>query len=265
MKKKLATTALGAVFALASYGSVFAAEAPTTQTIGNGQQVIQGEVSKPANLDDATLEKVKAILNQSQAGTLTKEQVKTQLQALGIDWEIDFSGAKDIKVVTNKVSKPANLDDATLEKVKAILNQSQAGTLTKEQVKTQLQALGIDWEIDFSGAKDIKVVTNKVSKLANLDDATLEKVKAILNQSQAGTLTKEQVKTQLQALGIDWEIDFSSAKGIKVEINKVTKPDNIDDATKEKVQAIFDQAQDGTLTKEQVKTQLDAVLGTKSK
>ncbi|UNK18371.1 hypothetical protein MNQ98_28890 [Paenibacillus sp. N3/727] len=263
MKKKLATTALGAVFALASYGSVFAAEAPTTQTIGNGLQVMQGEVSKPVNFNDATKEKVKAILNQSQAGTLTKEQVKTQLQALGIDWEIDFSGAKGIKVETNKVTKPDNLDDATKEKVKAILNQSQAGTLTKEQVKTQLQALGIDWEIDFSGAKGIKGETNKVSKPDNLDDATLEKVKAILNQSQAGTLTKEQVKTQLQALGIDWEIDFSGAKDIKVETNKVSKPDNLDDATKEKVQAIFDQAQDGTLTKEQVKTQLDAVLGTK--
>ncbi|WP_161487948.1 hypothetical protein [Paenibacillus glacialis] len=70
----------------------------------------------------------------------------------------------DIKVETNKASKPDNLDDATQEKVKAILKQSQAGTLTKEQVKTQLQALGIDWEFDFNGAKDIKVETNKASK-----------------------------------------------------------------------------------------------------
>ncbi|SCW65744.1 hypothetical protein SAMN04487970_102532 [Paenibacillus tianmuensis] len=227
MKKKLAITAVGAVFALASYGSVFAAETPT-QTIGNGQQVIQGKVSKP-NFDEATREKVKAILNQSQAGTLTKEQVKTQLQALGIDWEIDFSAARSIKVERNKVTKPDNLDEAALEKVKAILNQSQAGTLTKEQVKTQLQALGIDWEIDFSAARDIKVERNKVTKPDNLDEATREKVKAILNQSQAGTLTKEQVKTQLQALGIDWEIDFSAARDIKAERNKVTKPDNLDE------------------------------------
>ena len=55
----------------------------------------------------------------------------------------------------NKASKPVNLDDATLEKVKAILDQAQDGTLTIEQVKTQLQALGIDL-VDFSGAKDIK-------------------------------------------------------------------------------------------------------------
>jgi len=162
MKKKLATTALGAVFALTSFGSVFAADAQT-QTIGNGQQVEQGKVSKPDNFNDANKEKVKAILDQAQAGTLTKEQVKTQLRAFGIDWEFDFSGARG-KVETNKVSKPDNLDDATNEKVKAILYQSQAGTLTKEQVKTQLQALGIDWEFDFSGAKDIKGVTNKASK-----------------------------------------------------------------------------------------------------
>ncbi|MEC0088937.1 hypothetical protein [Paenibacillus macquariensis] len=258
MKKKLATTALGAVFALTSFGSVFAADAPA-QTIGNGQQVEQGKVSKPDNFNDANKEKVKAILDQTQAGTLTKEQVKTQLQALGIDWEFDFSTARGTKVEINKVSKPDNLDDATQEKVKAILKQSQAGTLTKEQVKTQLQALGIDWEFDFSGAKDIKIETNKVSKPDNLDDATKEKVKVILNQSQAGTLTKEQVKTQLQALGIDWEFDFSGAKDIKGETNKVTKPDNLDDATQEKVKAILNQSQAGTLTKEQVKTQLRAL------
>ncbi|HEY2494390.1 MAG TPA: hypothetical protein VGI33_15980 [Paenibacillus sp.] len=222
MKKKLATTALGAVFALTSFGSVFAADAPT-QTIENGQQVEQGKVSKPDNFNDANKEKVKAILDQSQAGTLTKEQVKTQLRVLGIDWDIDFSAARGIKVEINKVSKPDNLDDATKEKVKAILDQSQAGTLTKEQVKKQLQALGIDWEFDFSGAKDIKGETNKVTKPDNLDDATKEKVKAILDQSQAGTLTREQVKTQLRALGIDWEFDFSGAKDMKVETNKASK------------------------------------------
>ncbi|WP_052676036.1 hypothetical protein [Paenibacillus sp. IHBB 10380] len=222
MKKKLATTALGAVFALTSFGSVFAAEVPT-QTIGNGQQVEHGKVSKPDNFDDANKEKVKAILDQSLAGTLTKEQVKTQLHALGIDLDIDFSAARGIKVEHGKVSKPDNFNDANKEKVKAILDQSQAGTLTKEQVKTQLQALGIDLDIDFSAAPGIKVEHGKVSKPDNFDDANKEKIKAILDQSQAGTLTKEQVKTQLQALGIDWEFDFSGAKDIKVKTNKVSK------------------------------------------
>ncbi|MGG4396949.1 hypothetical protein ABEX25_21835 [Paenibacillus thiaminolyticus] len=157
MKKKLATTALGALFALTSFGSVFAAEAPT-QTTG---KVVQGTVSKPENLDDATMEKVKAILKQAQAGTLTKEQVKTQLEALGIDWDIDFSSSHDIQLGKNKVTRTDNLDDATIEKVKAILKQSQAGTLTKEQVKTQLEALGIDWDIDFSPSHDIRIEKTK--------------------------------------------------------------------------------------------------------
>ncbi|WP_019421175.1 hypothetical protein [Paenibacillus sp. OSY-SE] len=137
MKKTLATTALGAVFALTSLGSAFAAEVPT-QSIGNGQQVTHGQVTKPINFDDAAKEKVKVILDQAQAGTLTKEQVKTQLHDLGIDWDIDFSAAHDIKKETNKVTKPDNLDDATKEKVNAIFNQAQAGTLSKEQVKRQL-------------------------------------------------------------------------------------------------------------------------------
>ncbi|MCE5172189.1 hypothetical protein LQV63_23185 [Paenibacillus profundus] len=136
MKKTLATTALGAVFALTSLGSAFAAEVPT-QSIGNGQQVTHGQVTKPINLDDAAKEKVKAILDQAQAGTLTKEQVKSQLHDLGIDLDVEFSAAHGIKVKVDKVN-PVNLDDATKEKVKAILDQAQAGTLTKEQVKSQL-------------------------------------------------------------------------------------------------------------------------------
>lgn len=39
-----------------------------------------------------------------------------------------------------------------------------------------------------------------------LDDTTKEKVKAIFNQSKAGTLTKEQVKTQIdEVFGIQKE------------------------------------------------------------
>ena len=152
MKKKFAAAALGAVFALASFGSVFAAEIPT-QAQPVGKQVVQGQMSKHdpfANLDNATKAKVKTIFDQERAGTLTKDQVKMQLEALGI------------KAPERPEGQPgkdpfANLDDATKEKVKAIFDQERAGTLTREEAKTQLEALGIKAPADHSGDKQGQV------------------------------------------------------------------------------------------------------------
>ena len=147
MKKKFAAAALGAVFALASFSSVFAAEVPT-QAQPVGKQVVQGQMGKHdpfANLDNATKAKVKTIFDQERAGTLTKDQVKTQLEALGI------------KTPGDHPDPFANLDDATKAKVKAIFDREKAGTLTHEEVKTQLEALGIKAPAGHQGDKQGQV------------------------------------------------------------------------------------------------------------
>ncbi|NEZ40531.1 hypothetical protein [Paenibacillus alvei] len=253
MKKTLTTTALGAVLTLASLGSAFAAEVPA-QSIGQGQLAATAiKVKATSNLDETSKEKVKAIFEQMQKGTITKEQAKAQLQELGVDVEFGVKGDHDgIKFKLGKVNA-VNLDDATKEKVKAILEQAQAGSLTKEQVKAQLQELGIDMDVDFSKATHGVMVS--AAKLDNLDEAAKEKVKAILEQMRTGALTNEQVKSQLQELGIDMDADFSKGHYFQVKMDK-SKMDTLDEATKEKVKSILDQMKARTLTEEQVKAQL---------
>ncbi|MGG0811475.1 hypothetical protein ABE142_02225 [Paenibacillus alvei] len=253
MKKTLTTTALGAVLTLASLGSAFAAEVPA-QSIGQGQLAATAiKVKATSNLDETSKEKVKAIFEQMQKGTITKEQAKAQLQELGVDVEFGIKGDHDgIKFKLGKVNS-VNLDDATKEKVKAILEQAQAGSLTKEQVKAQLQELGIDMDVDFSKATHGVMVS--AAKLDNLDEAAKEKVKAILEQMRTGALTNEQVKSQLQELGIDMDADFSKGHYFQVKMDK-SKMDTLDEATKEKVKSILDQMKARTLTEEQVKAQL---------
>ncbi|MCY7487868.1 hypothetical protein M5X00_12865 [Paenibacillus alvei] len=179
------------------------------------------------NLDDATKEKVKAILEQAQAGSLTKEQVKAQLQELGIDMDVDFSKATHGVMVS--AAKLDNLDEAAKEKVKAILEQMRTGALTNEQVKSQLQELGIDMDVDFSKGHYFQVKMDK-SKMDTLDEATKEKVKSILDQMKAGTLTEEQVKAQLQELGINIEVKSGMVNGMTKDGNKVMKVVKFDDA-----------------------------------
>jgi polyhydroxyalkanoate synthesis regulator phasin len=127
MKKKLTATALGAVFALASFSSAFAAEVPT-----QSKAPLASSQNHHASLDDSTKQKIKAIWDQVKAGTLTKEEAKAQFEALGI------KAPKG-----DREGRFANLDDATKQKVKAIWEQVKAGTLTKEEAKAQLEALGI--------------------------------------------------------------------------------------------------------------------------
>jgi len=255
MKKTLATTALGAVLTLTSLGSAFAAEVPA-QSIGNGQLTTAVKVKAASNLDEAAQNKVKAIFDQVKKGTLTKEQAKPQLQELGVDVDFDFKAAHDGIKFKGKVVNSVNLDDATKEKAKAILDQAQAGTLTKEQAKSQLQELGIDMDVDFSKTTHRVTVKMDAAKFDNLDDATKEKAKAILEQAQAGSLTKKQVKAQLQELGIDMDVNFSkAAHGVMVKMD-TSKFDNLDDAAKAKAKAILEQMRTGALTKEQAKSQL---------
>lgn len=154
--------------------------------------------------------KSKTILDQAQAGSLTKEQVKAQLQELGIDMNVNFSKTAHGVMVKMDAAKLDNLDEAAKEKAKAILEQMRTGALSKEQAKSQLQELGIELNVDFSKGHHFQVKMDK-SKMDNLDEATKEKVKSILDQMKAGTLTEEQVKAKLQELGINMEVKFGTA------------------------------------------------------
>lgn len=186
------------------------------------------------SFDDATKEKVKTILEQAQAGSLTKEQVKAQLQELGIDMDVDFSKAARGAMVKLDAAKFDNLDEAAKEKAKAILEQMRTGAITKEQVKSQLQELGIELNVDFSKGHHFQVKMDK-SKMDNLDEATKEKVKSILDQMKAGTLTEEQVKAKLQELGINMEVKFGTARSMTKDTNKVMKAVKIENAAQQKM------------------------------
>ncbi|MED4887454.1 hypothetical protein [Lysinibacillus fusiformis] len=138
-KKRLAATTLGAVFALSTMGSAFAAEVPTQ--VSERSEYVVGQVSKPTKFDEISKVKVQAIFDQAEAGTLTKEEAMKQLDAaLGLEGD------------KKPTSKPSNADEISKEKVQAIFDQVEAGTLTKEEAMKQLDAA--------LGLKDDK---NKVS------------------------------------------------------------------------------------------------------
>ncbi|WP_051614006.1 hypothetical protein [Paenibacillus sp. UNC217MF] len=195
--------------------------------------LFKGKVTS-VSFDDATKEKVKTILDQAQAGSLTKEQVKAQLQELGIDMDVNFSKTAHGVMVKMDAAKLDNLDEAAKEKAKAILEQMRTGALSKEQAKSQLQELGIELNVDFSKGHHFQVKMDK-SKMDNLDEATKEKVKSILDQMKAGTLTEEQVKAKLQELGINMEVKFGTARSMTKDTNKVMKAVKIENAAQQKM------------------------------
>ncbi|MCC2329328.1 hypothetical protein LKM20_29965, partial [Bacillus wiedmannii] len=77
----------------------------------------------------------------------------------------------------------ANLDEATKEKAKSILEQEKSGKLTREQAKEELTKLGVELP-EKEKHEDI---------FAGLDETTKAKAKAIL----------ENEKKQLEALNVD--------------------------------------------------------------
>ncbi|MDN4494336.1 hypothetical protein [Ureibacillus aquaedulcis] len=130
----------------------------------------------------------------------------------------------------------ASLDSDTKQKMQAIM----------DELKTNLAELGVD--LPTKGNKD-----GRGDFLANLDDATKEKAQAILDQQKAGTITQEEAQTQLAALGVD--LPSRGNKGGRGDFLA-----DLDDATKEKAQAILDEQKAGTITQEEAQTQL-ASLG----
>ena len=130
----------------------------------------------------------------------------------------------------------AALDSETKQKMQAIM----------DELKTNLADLGVDLPTkgDKGGRGDF---------LADLDDATKEKAQAILEQERAGTITKEEAQAQLAELGVD--LPTKGDKGGRGDFLA-----DLDDATKEKAQAILDQQKAGSITRDEAQAQL-AELG----
>ncbi|GLC86888.1 hypothetical protein [Lysinibacillus piscis] len=180
------------------------AEADTT----TAQQAINAK----ASLDEATKQKAQVIM----------KQLETNLADLGVKLPLKREFGKQREGF-------AQLDEATKEKVKAIMEQEKAGTITAEEVQAKLAELGVEMPQKGEFGKHANPFTN-------LDEATKEKVKAIMEQEKAGALTADEAQAKLAELGVEFP-----SKG---EFSKHAEPfANLDEATKEKVQTLIDEAQ----------------------
>ncbi|RPJ94604.1 hypothetical protein CW357_14565 [Rummeliibacillus sp. TYF005] len=155
---------------------------------------------KNSNLDAATQQKVKTVLN----------KLDEDLTKLGV----------------TVPKKPhcemfEKLDDQTKEKVKEIMKQMKEGKITKEEGLAQLKKLGITLPKHHP----------KVDQFSKLDDNTKAKVKEIFQKVKNGTIAKEEADRQLKALGITLPKNHPSEK-----IKK------LDDATKAKARNLIENA-----------------------
>ncbi|MEK6267549.1 MAG: hypothetical protein N2C11_03090 [Planococcus sp. (in: firmicutes)] len=251
MNKKLslllATSALSIGVVGSAVGPVFASETTDTLTENATEQSATAlskdkeERRSPfADLDDETKDQAKAILDELQDDTITKEEAQTQLEALGI--ELPEMGERQGK--GNRHGNPfADLDEETQTQAKAIMDELKDGTLTKEEAQAQLQALGI--EAPEMGERQGKG-NRHGNPFADLDEETQTQAKAIMDELKDGTLTNEEAQAQLEALGIE----APELKGDRFA--------DLDEETRTQVEAILDQVKEGTLTKEEAQTQLEA-------
>lgn len=155
---------------------------------------------KNSNLDAATQQKVKTVLN----------KLDEDLTKLGV----------------TVPKKPhcemfEKLDDQTKVKVKEIMKQMKEGKITEEEGLAQLKKLGITLPKHHP----------KVDQFSKLDDNTKAKVKEIFQKVKNGTITKEEADRQLKALGITLPKNHPS--------EKIKKPD---DATKAKARNLIENA-----------------------
>ncbi len=228
-KKKLFGYVMTGALSLGIIGGYGAQAFAATESTTSTNTAVEQASNVKSTLDSETKQKMQTIM----------DELKTNLAQLGVD--MPSKGGKG-----ERSNFLADLDDATKEKAQAILDQEREGTITKEDAQTQLAKLGVDLPSkgDKGGRGDL---------LADLDDATKEKAQAILDQQKAGTITKEEAQNQLAEIGVD--LPSKGDKGARGDFLN-----NLDDATKEKAQAILDGERAGTITKEDAQSQL-AELG----
>ena len=128
-------------------------------------------IEEAQTLDAETKEKVDAILN----------NLNAELAKLGISYP-----------KRHDKNQFANLDDETKVKMKEIMDQVKAGSITKEEALAKLKALGVS--LPNHHKKD--------EMFDKLDDETKAQAKEIMNQLKKGTLTKEEAHAKLEELGI---------------------------------------------------------------
>ncbi|MET1032474.1 hypothetical protein [Domibacillus tundrae] len=129
-------------------------------------------------LDSETKAKVETIM----------DNLRTKLEGIGVDLQ-------------ERGDMFANLDDETKAKAEAIMKQKEAGEITEEEAKTQLEALGVTMPERGAGRGGDHLAQDVEN--ADLDEATQAKADAILAKVEAGTVTHDEAEEQLTALGIE--------------------------------------------------------------
>ena len=133
-------------------------------------------------LDDKTKAKVMEIMKKVKDGSLTKEEARQQLKALGVSFPKH-----------PRAEMFAKLDDKTKTQVKEIMKKVKDGSLTKEEAHQKLKALGVSFPKH-----------PRAEMFAKLDDKTKTQVKVIMRKVKDGSLTKEEADKQLKALGVSF-------------------------------------------------------------
>lgn len=179
----------------------------------------------------------KSIFEQVKSGDLSREEAKEQLQAIkeayGVEGQAKQQGVKD-------------LDEDTKQKLQEIKAQVDAGELTREEAKAEIEELGLEAGHFTKG----KHVREKVYE--SLDEETIAQLEEIKAQVEAGELTKEEAKTQLQTLGIN-PPERNGKRAIKKGFQQ------LDEETREQLTEIRESVKDGELTKEEAKEQVESL------
>jgi anti-sigma28 factor (negative regulator of flagellin synthesis) len=138
---------------------------------------------RQGQLTNEQQEKIKAIQEEVQNGSLTQEQAREELNKLCPN------------VPGRRINQKNNLTEEQQAKIKAIREQVQNGSLTQEQAREELSKLGLNQRPNQPG--------RRINPECSLTDAQKEKIKSIQEQVRNGQLTQEQAQTELSQLGID--------------------------------------------------------------
>ncbi|MGD6830924.1 hypothetical protein ACQCT5_02085 [Sutcliffiella halmapala] len=167
----LGALALAVVLPTATYAATTDSGTQETE-----QTVIVNETNCKGELDEETKAQVDAIKAQVEAGEITEEEAKAQLEELGIK-------------PRHHRGKHMELDEETRAQLEEIREQVEAGELTEEEAKAKQDELGIKAPLHMGGHME-------------LDEETKAKLDAIKAQVDSGEITKEEAKAKLEELGI---------------------------------------------------------------
>ncbi|MBZ5753843.1 hypothetical protein [Metabacillus rhizolycopersici] len=221
-KNKLFRGIMTGALSLGMIGGVGIPAFAASNSTSNSAASVEQAVNVKASLDDETKQKVQAIMG----------ELKIQLGNIGV--ELPTKG--------DRGNMFADLDDESKEKAEAIMEQLKSDSITQEEAQAQLADLGV--ELPAKGEKG-----GHGNMFAGLDDATKEKAEAIVEQLKNDSITQEEAQAQLADLGV--ELPERADKGGRGDMLA-----GLDDATKEKAEAIVEQLKNDSITQEEAQTQL---------